>query len=50
MAAQKLAPAQRLTSIIYDLALRAAGISYQRIGPDERVEMANRIQNPADGG
>jgi hypothetical protein len=34
---------------IDDLALGAARVGDQRIGPHQRVEMAHGIQNPADG-
>ena len=49
MAAQELAARDVLARGVHDFALGAAGVGHQRAGAEQRVEMADGIEDAADG-
>ena len=49
MAAQELAAAKSPPRQVDDIALGAARVGDQRIGPHQRIQMTQGIEDPADG-
>jgi len=49
MASEKLAASDRLARGIDDLALGAAGIGHEGAGLEQRIDVADRVEDAADG-
>ena len=50
VSAQKLAAVNLLARQVRNLALGAARVGNQRIGPQKRIDVANGVENAPDGG